>query len=70
MHSATPFYCGVLVIVFSILIPFAAQNYLNPSSLYSPLSNLKDFIFKPIFVSTTAFHFLKVSNTLDLLFKK
>jgi hypothetical protein len=66
MRSAMPFSCGVPGIVFSILIPFAAQNCLNPPSLYSPpFSDLRHFSFKLVYVSTMAFHFLKVSNELD-----
>jgi len=62
---------GVPGIVFSILILFLVQNYLtHPSSYSSLLSNLTHFNFKFVSVSTIAFHFLKVSNTLDLLFKK
>ncbi|KAL6318148.1 hypothetical protein AAG906_035653 [Vitis piasezkii] len=48
MRSATPFCCGVPGMVFSILIPCAAQYSLNPPSMYSPpLSDLKHFTFKP-----------------------
>ena len=62
MYSTTSFCCSVPEMVFSILIPCAAQYSLNPQSMYSfLLFDLKYFTFKPISISTMAFHFLKVS---------
>ena len=71
MCSAALFYCGVPRIVFSILIPCAAQYSLNPPFIYSPpFFDLKHFTFRPFSVSTMAFYFLKVSNTSNLFFQK
>ena len=71
IRSATPFYCGVPRIIFSILIQLVTQYSLNPLSIYSPpLLDFKHFSFKPVLVLTLAFQILKVLKTSDYFFSK
>ena len=60
--SATLFYWGVPEMVFSILIPFSTQFFLNSTFLYfPPLLDREYFTFKFVWFSTMALHFLKIS---------
>ena len=70
-RSTTPLdvrFCGV---VSSLLILFSTQNSVNQLLIYSPpLSVLRHFSFKPVWVMIKAWKFPKTTNTSVLSFSK